>query len=84
MQAVSIPSPLPYLAQIPDPREPLRTQHQWQDLLLICLMAVGSGRHNILAIRQWVKDHRAFLLNQVGIRTRLNQRKPPSTASFGF
>ncbi|WP_243455345.1 transposase family protein [Meiothermus sp. CFH 77666] len=82
MKAVSIPSPLPYLAQIPDSREYLKTHHRWQDLLLICLIAVGAGRHNILAISQWVKDHRAFLLNQVGIRTRLGQRKLPAQATL--
>ncbi|WP_147371596.1 transposase family protein, partial [Calidithermus roseus] len=82
MKSVSIPSPLPHLAQIPDSREYLKTQHRWQDLLLICLMAVGAGRHNILAISQWVKDHRAFLLNQVGIRTRLGQRKLPAQATL--
>lgn len=82
MKAVSIPSPLPYLAQIPDSREYLKTQHRWQALLLICLMAVGAGRHNILAISQWVKDHRAFLLNQVGIRTRPGQRKLPAQATL--
>lgn len=82
MKAVSIPSPLPYLAQIPDPREYLKTQHRWQDLLLICLMAVGSGRHNILAISQWVKDQRRFLLNEVHIRTRRGERKLPAQATL--
>jgi len=77
MKAVSIPSPLPYLAQIPDPREYLKTQHRWQDLLLICLLAVGSGRHNILAISQWVKDQRRFLLNEVHI-----ERKLPAQATL--
>lgn len=82
MKAISIPSPLPYLAQIPDPREYLKTQHRWQDLLLICLMAVGSGRHNILAISQWVKDQRRFLLNEVHIRTRWGERKLPAQATL--
>lgn len=82
MRSVSIPSPLPYLTQIPDPREYLRTQHRWQDLLLICLLAVGSGRHNILAISQWVKDQRRFLLNVVRIRTRRGERRLPAQATL--
>lgn len=82
MEPVSIPSPLPYLAQIPDPREYLKTQHRWQDLLLIGLMAVGSGRHNILAISQWVQDQRHFLLNEVQIRTRRGERKLPAQATL--
>ncbi len=50
MNAVQIPSPLPYLAEIPDPREYLKTVHKWEDLMLMSLMALGSGRTNILAI----------------------------------
>jgi hypothetical protein len=45
-------------------------------------MAVGSGRHNILALRQWVQDQRAFLLNQVDIRTRRRERKLPAQATL--
>ena len=82
MKTASIPSPLPYLAQIPDPREYLKTQHRWQDLLLICLMAVGSGRHNILAVSRWVQDQRRFLLDEVHIRTRRGERKLPGQATL--
>nr|WP_243454988.1 transposase family protein [Meiothermus sp. CFH 77666] len=75
---------MPHLAQIPDSREFLKTQHRWQDLLLICLMAVGAGRHNIPAISQWLKDHRAFLLNQVSVPAWASgsyRPRPPSTVA---
>ncbi|WP_233493052.1 MULTISPECIES: transposase family protein [unclassified Meiothermus] len=75
-------SPLPYLAQVPDPREHLKTRYRWQDLLLICLLAVGSGRNNILAISQWVNDQASFLLDQVGIRTCQGERQLPAQATL--
>lgn len=35
MKTLRIPSPLPYLAEIPDPREYLKTAYEWEDLMLI-------------------------------------------------
>lgn len=45
-------------------------------------MAVGSGRHNILAVSQWVQDQRRFLLDEVHIRTRRGERKLPGQATL--
>lgn len=81
MDAVQIPSPLPYLAEIPDPREYLKTEHEWEDLMLMCLMALGSGRKNILAIAQWIEDEQQYLLNQLKIRNRYGERKLPAQAT---
>jgi hypothetical protein len=82
MKSVQIPSPLPYLAKIPDPREILKTEHRWEDLILMCLMALGSGRTNILAIAQWIEDQRPYLLKELGIRTRYGKRKLPAQATI--
>jgi len=81
MNAVQIPSPLPYLAEIPDPREYLKTEHEWEDLMLMSLMALGSGRTNILAIAQWIEDERKYLLNTLKIRNRYGERKLPAQAT---
>lgn len=82
MNPTQIPSPLPYLAEIPDPREYLKTEHEWENLMLICLMALGSGRTNILAIAHWIRDQEKYLLNTLKLRNRFGQRKLPAQATM--
>jgi len=47
-----IPSPIPYLMQVPDLRAH-NTTYDWRMLFMLVLMALGSGRTNVLAIAQW-------------------------------
>jgi hypothetical protein len=82
MNPTQIPSPLPYLAEIPDPRECLKTEHEWENLMLISLMALGSGRTNILAIAHWIRDQEKYLLNTLKLRNRFGQRKLPAQATM--
>ncbi|AWR85686.1 transposase family protein [Meiothermus taiwanensis] len=82
MNPTQIPSPLPYLAEIPDPREYLKTEHEWENLMLISLMALGSGRTNILAIAHWIRDQEKYLLNTLKLRNRFGQRKLPAQATM--
>lgn len=56
-----IPSPIPYLMQVPDLRAH-NTTYDWRMLFMLVLMALGSGRTNILAIAQWIEDQRDWLL----------------------
>jgi len=56
-----IPSPIPYLMQVPDLRAH-NTTYDWRMLFMPVLMALGSGRTNVLAIAQWVEDQRDWLL----------------------
>lgn len=72
---------MPYLAEIPDPREYLKIEHDWEDLMLMCLMALGSGRTNILAIAQWIQDEEKYLLNTLKIRNRYGQRRLTAQAT---
>lgn len=81
MKYIEIPSPLEYLSEIPDPREYLKTAHEWEDLMLMSLMALGSGRTNILAIAQWIVDEEKYLLDVLKIRNRFNQRRLPAQAT---
>ena len=56
-----IPSPIPYLMQVPDLRAH-NTTYDWRMLFMPVLMALGSGRTNVLAIAQWIEDQRDWLL----------------------
>jgi hypothetical protein len=47
-----IPSPIPYLMQVPDLRAH-NTTYDWRMLFMLVLMSLGSGRTNVLAIAQW-------------------------------
>jgi len=44
-----IPSPIPYLMQVPDLRAH-NTTYDWRMLFMLVLMSLGSGRTNVLAI----------------------------------
>ena len=45
-----IPSPIPYLMQVPDLRA--HNTYDWRMLFMPVLMSLGSGRTNVLAIAQ--------------------------------
>lgn len=81
MKYKKIPSPLGYLSEVPDPREYLKTAHEWEDLMLMSLMALGSGRTNILANSQWIKDQEKYLLDVLNIRNRYGERRLPAQAT---
>lgn len=76
-----IPSPIPYLLEIPDPRKPKQLEHTRATLWTLTLLALTARQENILAIAQWVEDQHDWLLNSVGLRTRSRQAKLPSQAS---
>jgi len=44
-----IPSPIPYLMQVPDLRAH-NTTYDWRMLFMLVLMGLGSGRTNVLAV----------------------------------
>jgi hypothetical protein len=50
-----IPSPIPYLMEVPDLRAH-NTTYDWRLLFMLVLMGLGSGRTNVLAIAQWVQE----------------------------
>ncbi|MER3484554.1 MAG: hypothetical protein C4332_16825, partial [Meiothermus sp.] len=59
-EAKGIPSPIPYLMEVPDPRGHNST-YDWRMLFMLVLMALGSGRTSPLAIAQWIQDQRDWL-----------------------
>lgn len=46
------------------------------------MLALGSGRTNILAIAQWAQDERSYLLNRLKLRNRYGEAKLPAQATF--
>ena len=77
-----IPSPIPFLLQIPDTRNPKQVQHTQETLWTLVLLALSARQENVLAIAQWVQDQQDWLLNTVKLRTRTRQSKLPSQASI--
>jgi predicted transposase YbfD/YdcC len=77
-----IPSPIPYLLEIPDRRKLQRLEHTQETLWKLVLLALSARQENILAISHWVEDQKTWLLETVGIRTRSGLRKLPSQASL--
>lgn len=76
---VKLPSPLPYLASLPDERES-NSRYEWETLFVFMLLALGSGCKNILAIAQWISDQERWLLKQ-GLTTRTGQKAVPRQAT---
>lgn len=76
---VKLPSPLPYLASLPDQRES-NSRYEWETLFVFMLLALGSGCKNILAIAQWIADQERWLLKQ-GLTTRTGQKAVPRQAT---
>jgi DDE_Tnp_1-associated len=60
---IKLPSPLPYLASLPDQRES-NSRYEWETMFVFMLLALGSGCKNILAIAQWIADQERWLLRQ--------------------
>ncbi len=67
-ETTKIPSPLPFLSRVPDPRQPGKREHRWETLWLLALLAVAYRQENILAMAQWCEDQREWLLGTVKIR----------------
>ena len=54
-------SPLPFLTQIPDWRDPTRIHYPWDGLWTLILIGLIAGPPNILALTQWLTGHREVL-----------------------
>ena len=76
---IKLPSPLPYLASLPDQRE-TNSRYEWETMFVFMLLALGSGCKNILAIAQWIDDQQRWLLRQ-GLTTRTGQKAVPKQAT---
>lgn len=50
-----IPSPRPFLLELPDPRKSSRVRYSWESLWKIALMAMSAGLENILAVAEWLE-----------------------------
>jgi hypothetical protein len=79
MRASSLPSPLRYLASLPDERDD-NSSYEWETLFIFMLLAIGSGSKNILAIAQWLEDQKAWLMRQ-GLTTRTGRKAVPKQAT---
>jgi hypothetical protein len=77
-----IPSPIPFLAQLPDPRNPDRIKHTLDTFWKIILTALSTGCSNILEIAEWIQDNQQILLDELEIRTVDDQATLPSQASI--
>ncbi|MBO1436051.1 transposase family protein [Meiothermus sp. CFH 77666] len=77
---IQIPSPIPYLMEVPDLRAH-NTTYDWRLLFMLVLMGLGSGRTNLLAIAQWVQDQRDWLLS-LGLDRRASGRALPAQATL--
>lgn len=75
-----IPSPIPYLMEVPDLRAHNST-YDWRMLFMLVLMGLGSGRTNVLAIAQWIEDQRDWLL-VMGFGRRKTGRALPAQATI--
>jgi predicted transposase YbfD/YdcC len=78
----TIPSPLPFLTQIPDSRNPARIKHHLGTFWKVTLTALSTGCGNILEICQWMADNQKVLLVELKIRSTDNQAILPSQASL--
>ena len=78
----TIPSPIPFLTQLPDSRNPKRIKHTQETLWKITLIALITGCSNILEITQWIHDNQQTLICELNIRTVDNQAILPSQASI--
>jgi hypothetical protein len=74
-----IPSPLPYLSKVSDERRD-NSSYSWETMFLMTLLAIGCGSKNILAIAQWIQDHKSWLLRQ-GLKSKTGRSVVPGQAS---
>jgi DDE_Tnp_1-associated/Transposase DDE domain len=77
-----IPSPIPFLTQLPDPRNPNRIKHTSDTFWKIILTALSTGCSNILEISEWIHDNQKILFDELELRTVDNQAILPSQASI--
>lgn len=77
-----IPSPLPLLLSIPDPRNPQRIEHSWEALWKLVLLSLCGGCTNILAMIEWMEDQKEMLIKTVGIKSMKGEARLPSQATI--
>ena len=82
-EAKGIPSPIPYLLEVPDPRASNR-RYDWRMLFMLVLMGLGSGRTNIVAIAQWIQDQRDWLLLMGFGRGKAGRSLPAQATLYRF
>lgn len=61
-------SPLPFLTQIPDWRDPKRIHYSWETLWTVILVGLLTGPENILALCQWVQGQREVLAQHLALK----------------
>lgn len=81
-KALTVPSALPYLTRIPDPRQKNKREHRWENLWLLVLLGVACRCENILALAQWCEAQRDWLLGKVKIRAINGDGSLPKQASL--
>lgn len=77
-----IPSPLPFLTQLPDLRNPERIDYSQNTLLAIVVTALLAAKKNVLDMTQWLQDNQSILCQELGIRKRNGQIQVPSQATI--
>ncbi|MEY4531444.1 MAG: hypothetical protein RLZZ156_2165 [Deinococcota bacterium] len=77
-----IPSPLPFLTQLPDLRNPERIDYSQNTLLAIVITALLAAKKNVLDMTQWLQDNQSILCQELGIRKRNGQIQVPSQATI--
>lgn len=81
-ETLTIPSPLPYLTRIRDPRQQNKCEHRWENLWLLVLLGVACRCENILALAHWLEAQRDWLLGKVKIRAINGDGSLPRQASL--
>jgi predicted transposase YbfD/YdcC len=64
--AVSVPPLVPYLAQVPDPRDPRGLRHPLTAVLALVCCALLCGVRQLAGIADWGRDHSAELTRALG------------------
>lgn len=77
----TLPSPLPYVMKVLDKRAEKRCEYSFEMLCKLVLMAISAKSENILAISQWLDDHRDDLFG-LGFRNRQGDKQLPSQATL--
>jgi predicted transposase YbfD/YdcC len=77
-----IPSPLPFLAQLPDQRNPERIDYDQEVLWSLVITALLAAKKNVLDMTQWLQDNQGILCQELSIRKRNGQIQVPSQATI--
>jgi predicted transposase YbfD/YdcC len=77
-----IPSPIPFLTQLPDSRNSERITHHQTTFWQLTMTALLAGCGNILEMTQWLDDQRDLLIEHLEIRTVNGESSLPSQASL--